>query len=83
MKRTRENYDRIGIPKPTEELMKMLEKDVKFDFLKSLEIENINKEILALHPLSVDNVNVQEYVPKKAEMAAKSAGGPIEGLVGY
>ena len=29
--------------------------------------------------MRVDDVNAQEYIAKKAEMIAKSAGGPLEG----
>ena len=50
LKRSHDNFDGIRIPKPMEELLKTMEEGVQFDFLKSLEIENINKEILALHP---------------------------------
>ena len=40
-KRNKENYDSIALPKTNNE---------EFNFYKSLDIDNMNAEILALHP---------------------------------
>ena len=48
--KNKDNYEGISTPKTSEELMKSFMDDVQFNFKKSLEVEKINSEIVALHP---------------------------------
>ena len=48
--RTLDNYEGIELPKTKEGVMESLKNNVEFNFYKSLDIDNIKDEMLALHP---------------------------------
>ena len=49
-KRSENPYVGITLPKTTEEIIESLKNNSELNFYKSLDIDNINAEILALHP---------------------------------